>query len=137
MGVPTLLPQRTVTSYTRVSRFVQESASITYKLTTRPGSKAVFRCLPCGLWVECASTTAATLSSSDICMFRIVRNLGRPRWGWRFLEPPVWSPQYSLTLGTSFAVALARAGIAAWNVEYRRVGAGGGDRSSECRSRER
>ncbi len=37
-----------------------------------------------------------------------------------------WSAEYSLTLGTSLAVELARSGVAAWNVEYRRVGAGGG-----------
>lgn len=37
-----------------------------------------------------------------------------------------WSAEYSLTLGTSLAVELARSNVAAWNVEYRRVGAGGG-----------
>ena len=37
-----------------------------------------------------------------------------------------WSGQYSLILGTAFAVELARAGVAVWNIEYRRLGAGGG-----------
>ena len=37
-----------------------------------------------------------------------------------------WSGQYSLSLGTAFAVELARSGVAVWNIEYRRLGAGGG-----------
>ncbi|MFE4501660.1 alpha/beta hydrolase [Rhodococcus sp. NPDC056743] len=37
-----------------------------------------------------------------------------------------WSSQYSLILGTAFAVELARSGVAVWNIEYRRLGAGGG-----------
>ena len=37
-----------------------------------------------------------------------------------------WSGQYGLTLGTAFAVELARHGVAVWNIEYRRLGAGGG-----------
>ncbi|MDV8067575.1 alpha/beta hydrolase [Rhodococcus sp. IEGM 1366] len=37
-----------------------------------------------------------------------------------------WSGQYGLNLGTAFAVELARAGVAVWNIEYRRLGAGGG-----------
>lgn len=36
-----------------------------------------------------------------------------------------WSAQYGLTLGTAFAVELARSGVAVWNIEYRRLGAGG------------
>ncbi|NKR60556.1 prolyl oligopeptidase family serine peptidase [Rhodococcus hoagii] len=36
-----------------------------------------------------------------------------------------WSGQYHLNLGTSFAVELARSGVAVWNIEYRRIGAGG------------
>lgn len=36
-----------------------------------------------------------------------------------------WSGQYGLTLGTAFAVELARHGVAVWNIEYRRLGAGG------------
>ncbi|OZC56810.1 lipase [Rhodococcus sp. 06-621-2] len=36
-----------------------------------------------------------------------------------------WSGQYALNLGTQYAVECARAGYAAWNIEYRRVGAGG------------
>lgn len=36
-----------------------------------------------------------------------------------------WSGQYGSNLGTQFALALARAGAVAWNIEYRRVGAGG------------
>ncbi|MCJ0903287.1 alpha/beta hydrolase [Rhodococcus sp. ARC_M6] len=37
-----------------------------------------------------------------------------------------WSGQYGLSLGTAFAVELARSGVAVWNIEYRRLGAGGG-----------
>ncbi|MCR6033241.1 prolyl oligopeptidase family serine peptidase [Nocardioides sp. zg-579] len=37
-----------------------------------------------------------------------------------------WRAQYDLSLGTPLAVDLARRGWAAWNIEYRRVGAGGG-----------
>ena len=37
-----------------------------------------------------------------------------------------WSGQYGLNLGTAFAVELARSGVAVWNIEYRRLGAGGG-----------
>ena len=36
-----------------------------------------------------------------------------------------WSGKYHLNLGTSFAVDLARHGVAVWNIEYRRLGAGG------------
>ncbi|WP_433605345.1 alpha/beta hydrolase family protein [Prescottella agglutinans] len=36
-----------------------------------------------------------------------------------------WSGQYHLNLGTSFSLELARSGVAVWNVEYRRIGAGG------------
>ncbi|MDJ0394562.1 alpha/beta hydrolase [Rhodococcus sp. G-MC3] len=36
-----------------------------------------------------------------------------------------WSGRYALTLGTQYAVEFARAGLAAWNIEYRRVGKGG------------
>ncbi|MGF7123721.1 alpha/beta hydrolase family protein [Rhodococcus sp. TAF43] len=36
-----------------------------------------------------------------------------------------WSADFHLNLATAFAVELARRGVAAWNVEYRRVGAGG------------
>ncbi|WP_072688377.1 alpha/beta hydrolase family protein [Rhodococcus marinonascens] len=36
-----------------------------------------------------------------------------------------WSGDYHLNLGTSFAVDLARHGLAVWNIEYRRLGAGG------------
>jgi acetyl esterase/lipase len=37
-----------------------------------------------------------------------------------------WRARYDLTLGTPLAADLARRGFAAWNVEYRRVGNGGG-----------
>lgn len=37
-----------------------------------------------------------------------------------------WSGQFGLNLGTAFAVELARSGMAVWNIEYRRLGAGGG-----------
>lgn len=37
-----------------------------------------------------------------------------------------WRAAYGLDLGTPLAVDLTNRGIAAWNVEYRRVGAGGG-----------
>ncbi|MEV0948418.1 alpha/beta hydrolase [Rhodococcus sp. NPDC049939] len=37
-----------------------------------------------------------------------------------------WRGEYHLNLGTGFAVDLARNGLAVWNVEYRRLGAGGG-----------
>lgn len=36
-----------------------------------------------------------------------------------------WSGNYHLNLGTPLATELARRGVAAWNVEYRRLGAGG------------
>lgn len=36
-----------------------------------------------------------------------------------------WHARYGLTLGTSLARELARRGIVAWNIEYRRLGAGG------------
>ncbi|MCL2534556.1 MAG: prolyl oligopeptidase family serine peptidase [Nocardiaceae bacterium] len=36
-----------------------------------------------------------------------------------------WSGKYHLNLGTSFSVDLSRSGVAVWNVEYRRIGAGG------------
>ncbi|MEE2057755.1 alpha/beta hydrolase family protein [Rhodococcus artemisiae] len=36
-----------------------------------------------------------------------------------------WSADYHLNLATPLASELARRGVAAWNVEYRRVGAGG------------
>lgn len=37
-----------------------------------------------------------------------------------------WNADYHLNLRTAFAVELARRGAVVWNVEYRRVGAGGG-----------
>ncbi|HSK59839.1 MAG TPA: alpha/beta hydrolase fold domain-containing protein [Actinomycetospora sp.] len=37
-----------------------------------------------------------------------------------------WRASYGLELGTPLAVDLTNRGIAAWNIEYRRVGAGGG-----------
>ncbi|GAY10355.1 S9 family peptidase [Pseudonocardia sp. N23] len=37
-----------------------------------------------------------------------------------------WRARYDLALGRPLAATLAAAGFAAWNVEYRRVGAGGG-----------
>lgn len=37
-----------------------------------------------------------------------------------------WRAQYGLELGTPLAADLANRGVAAWNVEYRRVGDGGG-----------
>lgn len=36
-----------------------------------------------------------------------------------------WMGRYALNMGTQYAIAFARAGLAAWNIEYRRVGAGG------------
>ena len=36
-----------------------------------------------------------------------------------------WHGRYHLNLGTALAVELARRGTAAWNIEYRRLGAGG------------
>ncbi len=36
-----------------------------------------------------------------------------------------WRATYNLNLGTTLAVQAARMGYAAWNIEYRRVGAGG------------
>ncbi|MCA1006614.1 alpha/beta fold hydrolase [Rhodococcus hoagii] len=36
-----------------------------------------------------------------------------------------WSGKYQLNLGTAFSVELARSGVAVWNIEYRRIGAGG------------
>ncbi|MFD4368195.1 alpha/beta hydrolase family protein [Rhodococcus sp. NPDC058521] len=36
-----------------------------------------------------------------------------------------WSGDYHLNLGTTFALDLARRGVAVWNIEYRRLGAGG------------
>jgi acetyl esterase/lipase len=37
-----------------------------------------------------------------------------------------WRARYDLSLGTPLATDLAERGLAAWNVEYRRVGNGGG-----------
>lgn len=37
-----------------------------------------------------------------------------------------WREQFTLTLGAPLAEGLARRGYAAWNLEYRRVGGGGG-----------
>jgi acetyl esterase/lipase len=37
-----------------------------------------------------------------------------------------WRARYDLALGRPLAATLAAAGFAAWNIEYRRVGAGGG-----------
>ncbi|PTR32044.1 prolyl oligopeptidase family protein [Rhodococcus sp. OK519] len=36
-----------------------------------------------------------------------------------------WSGKYQLNLGTALSVELARSGVAVWNIEYRRIGAGG------------
>lgn len=36
-----------------------------------------------------------------------------------------WHGRYHLNLGTPLALALSRNGVAAWNIEYRRIGAGG------------
>lgn len=36
-----------------------------------------------------------------------------------------WSGEYHLNLGTALSVELARNGVAAWNIEYRRIGEGG------------
>ncbi|MFD6884632.1 alpha/beta hydrolase family protein [Rhodococcus sp. NPDC060084] len=36
-----------------------------------------------------------------------------------------WSGRYGLNLGTPIALELSRHGVVAWNVEYRRIGAGG------------
>jgi len=38
-----------------------------------------------------------------------------------------WLSQYDYTLGTPLAASLAAQGWAAWNLEYRRIGNGGGD----------
>ena len=37
-----------------------------------------------------------------------------------------WRHAYDLSLGRPLAADLAAAGLAAWNIEYRRVGGGGG-----------
>ncbi|MFD1237097.1 alpha/beta hydrolase, partial [Pseudonocardia benzenivorans] len=37
-----------------------------------------------------------------------------------------WRARYDLALGRPLATTLASSGFAAWNVEYRRVGLGGG-----------
>jgi len=37
-----------------------------------------------------------------------------------------WRARYDVTLGTALGMDLARHGFAAWNIEYRRVGNGGG-----------
>ena len=51
---------------------------------------------------------------------------GRPRGVVVVLHGGFWKAEYDLDLGRPLAAALAAAGWAAWNLEYRRVGGGGG-----------
>lgn len=52
---------------------------------------------------------------------------GTPRGVVVVIHGGFWLDQYDLTLGAPLAESLAAAGWAAWNLEYRRVGNGGGD----------
>lgn len=52
---------------------------------------------------------------------------GDPRGVVVVLHGGFWLAQYDYTLGSPLATSLAAAGWAAWNLEYRRVGNGGGD----------
>jgi acetyl esterase/lipase len=52
---------------------------------------------------------------------------GAPRGVVVVIHGGFWLSQYDYTLGTPLAASLAAAGWAAWNLEYRRVGNGGGD----------
>jgi acetyl esterase/lipase len=51
---------------------------------------------------------------------------GPPRGVAVIVHGGFWRARYDLALGRPLAADLAGAGLAAWNVEYRRVGAGGG-----------
>lgn len=51
---------------------------------------------------------------------------GTPRGVAVVVHGGFWRDAYSLDLGRPLAADLANAGLAAWNVEYRRVGGGGG-----------
>ncbi len=51
---------------------------------------------------------------------------GTPRGVVVVIHGGFWKAQYDLTLGQPLATALAAQGWAAWNIEYRRVGNGGG-----------
>ncbi len=52
---------------------------------------------------------------------------GTPRGVVVVIHGGFWLAQYDYTLGTPLADSLAAEGWAAWNLEYRRVGNGGGD----------
>ena len=51
---------------------------------------------------------------------------GTPRGVAVIVHGGFWRARYDLGLGRPLAADLAGAGLAAWNIEYRRVGAGGG-----------
>ncbi len=51
---------------------------------------------------------------------------GDPRGVVVVIHGGFWRPEYSLDLGRPLAASLAEQGWAAWNIEYRRVGATGG-----------
>ncbi|WP_232676754.1 alpha/beta hydrolase [Nocardioides sp. R-C-SC26] len=53
-------------------------------------------------------------------------SIGDPRGVVVVIHGGFWSSRYDLSLGTPLAVSLAEQGWAAWNLEYRRVGGGGG-----------
>lgn len=55
---------------------------------------------------------------------------GEPRGVVVVVHGGFWLAQYDYTLGTPLAESLAAAGWAAWNLEYRRIGNGGGDPST-------
>ncbi len=52
---------------------------------------------------------------------------GDPRGVVVVIHGGFWLDQFDYTLGSPLAASLAAAGWAAWNLEYRRVGSGGGD----------
>ncbi|MCY7396175.1 MAG: prolyl oligopeptidase family serine peptidase [Nocardioides sp.] len=52
---------------------------------------------------------------------------GTPRGVVVVVHGGFWLDQYDLTLGAPLATSLAAQGWVAWNLEYRRVGSGGGD----------
>lgn len=55
---------------------------------------------------------------------------GEPRGVVVVIHGGFWLAQFDHTLGTPLAVSLAAQGWAAWNLEYRRIGNGGGDPST-------
>ncbi len=73
-----------------------------------------------------AGPTRSTYGSDASQFGELHRPQGTPRGVVVVIHGGFWKAQYDLSLGTPLAVSLAAQGWLAWNLEYRRVGNGGG-----------